>query len=212
MLGKLFKQEMAMKHEKGENDHYSEIYERWFQHKRFDVRTFLEIGIHKGGALRAWSRYFPGAEIYGIDIKNKFDVRKTYNKCKIKVEFGSAIDEKFMLDVYEDVCFDVIIDDASHMVDDQYKTFQLMYPRVKRGGVYIIEDTHTSYWPEFKGGYGTNNFIDRTKNIADYINYKAYKKNDRAGKYKIKESPTWLEENTYSISYFPGLCFIERSK
>jgi len=212
MLDKIFRSEKAMKHAKDENDHYPAIYERWFQHKRFDIRHFLEIGVHKGGALRAWSRYFPGAEIYGVDIKDRLDTSKTYNNCKIKVEFGDATDGSFMRKTFSNIDFDIIIDDASHMVEHQLETFSIMFQRVKPGGVYVVEDTHSSYWPEFNGGYGTGNFIDKTKVFADYVNYRAYKISERAGELKVKEVPTWLEKNICSVSYFRGLCFIERTK
>jgi hypothetical protein len=34
----------------------------------------------------------------------------------------------------------VVIDDASHMADDQEKTFRVVKPFMAKGGIYIIED------------------------------------------------------------------------
>jgi len=211
MLDEIFEKEKAMKHAKNENDHYADIYENWFKTKVWDVRNFLEIGVHKGGALRAWAQYFPIATIYGIDIKNKFDWEKTFDKKRIKFTVGDITDINVVNKIYSGVEFDVIIDDASHMVEDQIITFLRMFQRVVFGGVYIVEDIHTSYWPKFGGGYKRKNtFIEFVKDIIDMPNYWAYKITDRAEEYKIEEKILWLEENIKSISIYKGLCFIER--
>jgi hypothetical protein len=53
-----------------------------------------------------------------------------------------ATKESF-LDEVKDYTFDIIIDDASHLMDDQLKTFQLLKSKMKPGGIYIIEDIIT---------------------------------------------------------------------
>ena len=212
MLNDIFKSEKAMKHA-GENKHYAKLYERWFEIKRYDVKNLLEIGVHKGGALRAWLRYFPIADVYGIDIKDKFNRSKKYDSNRLQFTLGDQTDESFMLNVYPDVMFDVIIDDGSHMVEDQWSTFNFMFQRVASGGVYIVEDIHTSYWPAYNGGFGIENtFVENAKSLVDMVNYRAYKIIDRAEECKAKEEPTWLERNIESICFQRGLCFIERKR
>jgi len=212
MLNDIFRAEKAMKYDE-ENEHYAELYERWFQTKRYQVKNLLEIGVYKGGALRSWLRYFPIADVYGIDIKDKYNLSKKFNTERSHFAIGNQIDNEFMLNVYPDIMFDVIIDDASHIVEHQWKTFNFMFQRVALGGTYIIEDIHTSYWPAFNGGYGRKNtFVEKAKTLVDMVNYKAYKIIDRAGQYKVKEEPTWLEKNIHSVSFYRGLCFIERKK
>lgn len=210
MLNEIFSEENAMKHS-DENRHYGAIYEKWFCSKRKDIKNVLEIGVHKGGALRSWARYFYCAKVYGVDIKDKFNTDKEYDKSRVQFKLGSAVDEQFMLKAYPKVEFDVIIDDASHMVEHQRATFDIMFQRVAPGGVYIVEDVHTSYWPEFNGGYKRkNNFVEIAKNLADMVNFRAYKKSDRAREYKVSKEVTWLEKNIESVSFYRGLCFIER--
>jgi hypothetical protein len=53
----------------------------------------------------------------------------------------------------------------------QLATFEVMWPAVRDGGVFITEDVHTSYWPDCGGGYlrpGT--FIEFAKDMIDRIN------------------------------------------
>ena len=35
---------------------------------------------------------------------------------------------------------------------DILNSFEYLYPKLKIGGLYVIEDLHTSYWPKFGGG------------------------------------------------------------
>ena len=50
--------------------------------------------------------------------------------------------------------FDIILDDGGHKMDQQITSFRVLFPILKSGGVYIIEDLGTSYLLEW-GGYGT---------------------------------------------------------
>jgi demethylmacrocin O-methyltransferase len=43
---------------------------------------------------------------------------------------------------------ELIIDDGSHINEHIITTFKHLFPRLKEGGYYVIEDTQTSYWPE----------------------------------------------------------------
>ena len=40
---------------------------------------------------------------------------------------------------------DLIVDDGSHKSSDQIKTLELLREKLNPGGIYILEDTHTSF-------------------------------------------------------------------
>jgi len=104
-----------------------------FHNKRIKL---LEIGIAAGSSLALWRDYFPLAEIYGVDIQDSVeDVHKNIKNCYI-----------FAADAYQNVFaqglpeFDIIIDDGSHLVEHQIKCLDLYLPKLKNGGVLVIED------------------------------------------------------------------------
>ena len=47
---------------------------------------------------------------------------------------------------------DIIIDDGSHLRGHPRDSFTYLFPLMSPGGVYVIEDLHTSYVPSYGGG------------------------------------------------------------
>ena len=64
--------------------------------------------------------------------------------------------------------FDIIIDDGGHRIEQQTTSFNHLLPRVQSGGIYVIEDLHSSYM-EFYGGGFQKNFttIELIKRLVD---------------------------------------------
>lgn len=66
---------------------------------------------------------------------------------------------------------DVLIEDGGHKMGQQIATFEVLYPLMKPDGVFLIEDLHTSYWPDYGGGFqrpGT--FVEYAKGLSDQLN------------------------------------------
>ena len=65
-----------------------------------------------------------------------------------------------------------VIDDGGHQFSQQVVTFEELFPHLNDGGVFLTEDTHTSYFPHAYGGglrkQGT--FIEYAKHFVDYLN------------------------------------------
>ena len=123
--------------------HYFPIYDRHLGPFQATAQRVLEIGIDHGGSLQIWKRFFPVAEIVGVDIDPRC---KAYEEDRIKVEIGSQDNREFLLSLGE---FDIVIDDGSHQIRDQELSFASLWPRTK--SVYLIEDCHGSY-PSLGGG------------------------------------------------------------
>ncbi len=138
---------------------YSHIYTtHYMTHlKRFRYKRIklLEIGVggyedpHSGGAsLRMWKRYFPFGQIFSLDIYDKSFLQEN----RIKIFKGSQVDKQFLYDLTDQIGhLDIIIDDGSHINEHVIETFKLLFPKLKDGGIYVIEDTQTSYWEDFGG-------------------------------------------------------------
>lgn len=131
-------------------DHYLNLYDRHFG--KFEAPRLLEIGVWQGGSLELWRKYFgPGATICGIDIDPG---------CRVAVDapnlvrIGTQDDPVFLRSVVEEMGgLDIVLDDGSHFGKHQIASFETLFPLLSYGGVYAIEDLHTSYWSDFDGSY-----------------------------------------------------------
>lgn len=128
------------------------FYEKHIQKFRNERIRLLEIGIggkahatllkiEGGNSLRTWAEYFPNAEIYGVDIDASCLDYK-YDTDRIKTIIGSQTDREFLNSIEGE--FDIIIDDGGHTMEQQMITFGCCFEKLKTGGVYILEDLHTS--------------------------------------------------------------------
>ena len=118
---------------------YLRHYERILGNLRHVPLTLLEIGIHRGASLRMWSEYFERGTIIGVDIQP--DCRK-YAGGRREVEIGSQADVAFLNEVGQRWQPHVIVDDGSHKADHVLLTFQTLFPYLRDGGIYIVEDLH----------------------------------------------------------------------
>jgi hypothetical protein len=149
---------------------YFPIYNEIFNNiDRLDKYNILEIGIDTGCGLNALKNYFPNSIIYGLDIISSCKQHENIEN-DIHVLIGSQVDDH-ILNILFDVKFDLIIDDGSHNNEHVFYTFHKLFPSLNHSkiGLYIVEDTHTSYWPYYNGGYKKNNStIELFKNIIDF--------------------------------------------
>ena len=50
----------------------------------------------------------------------------------------------------------------------QKASFNALWPQLSDGGLYIVEDTHCSYWPGFGGGFrAQKSFVEFSKDLID---------------------------------------------
>jgi len=120
---------------------YLDVYERYLEPRRESVRSVLEIGVLGGGSLRMWRDYFPVSHIHGLDI----NPAAAFTEPRISVHIGSQADQAVLAAINPGGTFDLVIDDGSHLVDDQLITFRELWPRVAPGGLYVMEDMRCSY-------------------------------------------------------------------
>lgn len=142
---------------------YTPFYYKLLNGRRKSIKKVLEIGIgyyktmkdeeivydkglkryyHKGASLKMWREFFPNAQIYGADIRPETifeDKRiKTYLCDERKKEDIERLIEKTGSDI------DLVVDDASHHVDDQIFLSRMLLPLIDKGVIYVIEDVSHS--------------------------------------------------------------------
>ena len=133
---------------------YGALYERYLRHRRREALCILEIGVGGyqtgtgGSSLRMWRTYCPKSLVYGIDIESR-DLREP----RIETFCGSQADPEFLRSVVDRIGPpDLVVDDGSHRSEHVIASFEVLFPLLAVGGLYVIEDTHRSYMPEFGGG------------------------------------------------------------
>lgn len=197
---------------------YFDVYESHFEHLRNESLNMLEIGVRWGGSVWGWRNYFPNANIIGMDVDpNSMQYGNDDPKNGVKLYLGDQCDSKLLNTINNSHGpFDIIIDDGGHTMEQQLSTFDVMWPLLKNGGVYVIEDIHTSYWPKWGGGYNKQTtFIEFLKKLIDNINFYYHKISPRSEHAKNSKEVTYLDTSIYSLHIYDSLAIIqklERSK
>jgi hypothetical protein len=190
---------------------YTNVYEKLFYSLRYKNINLMEIGVggyddpYSGGSsVFMWKSYFLFAQLFFIDIADK----SRFSGGRAKVFQGSQGDSAFLRQVANEVGqFDIIIDDGSHVNEHQIETFKTLFPFLKSGGVYIIEDTQTSYWPKFGGGnLGTKEYEQSCMQfflrLVDGLNYGEF--------LDEKFSPSEFSKKIVEISFCHNLIIVRK--
>lgn len=142
--------------DKSSNGHdYLTFYDERLSHLRNEKFTLYEIGVFKGGSLKTWCDYFPNATIVGMDIT---PTATQYAGGNGYIHIGDASRG----DVIDEVVAKhgrplIVVDDGSHIWHHQIEALRYFWPKILPGGVFIMEDIHTSFdgvtkeFPHMKG-------------------------------------------------------------
>lgn len=196
-------------------ENYFDIYDRHINQYVGSEAVALEIGVQNGGSLQVLDKYLVNGMIYGVDIVPevcKLDLGKNIKLFCQDINSQGELSKNL-----GSTKFDIIIDDASHMQDDIINTFSNLFDSLKPGGVYFIEDVHTSYWKSHQGSYkGINTSVEFFKELVDYLNYFHIREDNANPEIQIdllkkdfaqKYAP-WIE----SIVFYDGVIVITKLK
>ena len=176
-----------------------------FKNKRINL---LEIGVGGeerplvgGHSLRMWKSYFPKGKIYSIDIYDKSALQED----RIKIYRGSQVDKPFLEGIIAEVgAFDVIIDDGSHHNEHIIESFKILFPHLKDGGVYVVEDIQTSYWEDHGGDSlnlnNPNTAMNFFKGLTDCLNHQEITHE--------QYQETYFDKKIISIHFYHNMVFI----
>lgn len=176
--------QLAIKHgtDKSSAHHnYCVVYEKYFEGLRNKSLLLFEAGIggytyaNRGGeSLRMWCEYFQQGRIISIDL---YDKTQIYVPKNGEIHKCSQDDAQGLIRVLNGRQPDIIIDDASHINTLTVRTFDILFSQLKPGGIYVVEDTETSYWAaiatdgtDFKGGTHEGTVMNYFKRKCDEIN------------------------------------------
>lgn len=161
-------------------DPYFDVYETWFAKFRGQAPRILEVGVQHGGSAQMWLEYFgPGTKIVGVDVDTKC---LQHTSDDVEILIGDQEDPKFWQDFFatHTDAFDIVIDDGGHRMKQMIMTFVLASKHINDGGIYLVEDVHTSYWNNHSifwpgpwddfGLYNPGNMMEFTKVGLDVLN------------------------------------------
>ena len=139
--------------DKGPSQHnYTELYERLFLQWQHEPITIFEIGIAQGGSLAMWQEYFPSARIFAIDIEPK----PQFANARVQTFVADQAKREQLRPAIEAAGpVHILIDDGGHSMEQQQVSLGYLFPHVRPGGYYVIEDLHTSL-PALWKGYGVS--------------------------------------------------------
>ena len=178
-------------------------YAEKFESKRMSALKVLEIGVHHGYSLLLWERYFPNAQIYGIDIdlshtsRGKTPKELLKDKERIQLFEFDACDKKKVDEFIKEHGgeFDIIIEDGSHLGHHQILSTFFYLPLLKKDGIMVIEDIGLNYEADNKE-FMIKNDNGTSMPIYEYfmLNYKEIKEN-----VKHKLFPLTLEKEHINL-------------
>lgn len=185
---------------------YTPHYQRHLEHLRDEEFTLLELGVGGytrsigGASLKMWKWFFPKAHVVGLDIEDK----TALSGNRITVVQGDQTDEALLTALVEEHRPRVVIDDGSHVPAHVRASFGVLFPLLPDDGVYAIEDTQTSYWPEWGGeadprARGTS--MDLVKDLVDGLNFEEWVE---------PHEPTYTDRWVRSVHCYHNLVVIEK--
>jgi demethylmacrocin O-methyltransferase len=121
---------------------YTAVYDLLFSNSRWNSIKIGELGILDNNSMLSWREYFPNAELYGFewfDDKLQKAVNDNIQNCKYS-KMNIQDTESIEAGLSEYGPFDILIEDSTHIFEDQIRFINVAYKYLKPGGFLIIED------------------------------------------------------------------------
>jgi len=122
---------------------FCSFYHHHLAARRDSIKKVLEIGVQRGASLLMWRDYFLKATVHGLDISPP----QLPPLERIQLHTGDQSDRRSLQGLLDHTGsgFDLIVDDGGHTMRQQQVSFGFLFPHLRPGGIFIIEDLHTSF-------------------------------------------------------------------
>lgn len=188
-------------------------YDRIFAELGTDAPVIVELGVYRGGSLRLWRDTFPRATIIGFDGEIPADGLPP--NCRV-VQGSQAVRadlEKIL--AHADV-LDIVIDDCSHLAGPTRLAFDTLFPYVRPGGFYVVEDWGTGYWPSWPDGalaHGANHGAGMVGFVKEFVDGVGTPARNRLRNPPSIHEANWSTQNSpYEyVTYYPGIACVKKA-
>jgi hypothetical protein len=161
---------------------YTSIYNLLFSNIRYNDLRIGELGILENHSMLSWREFFPNAKLYGFEwFDSRLDkaIRDNVPNCsyfKMDVTNPESIERGL---VYSGSNFDILMDDSTHVFEDQIKFINVAYKHLKPGGFLIVEDIFISANEE--------DYSKQLSHLSDYFSSATF----IFANHDLKHSPGW---------------------
>jgi hypothetical protein len=168
---------------RGNTHYYHEPYARHFGPRRCGIASVLEIGLGcdmhyaPGAAFSPYLDFFPFAHVAYMEFDakcvEKFNTEDprgltaSHGRERWSLVAGDQRNATQLLAVSAPrggADWDIVIDDGGHSMGMQITSLRVLLPHVSPGGMYVLEDFHTSWidWvaKDGPGGVLTTDYVD----------------------------------------------------
>lgn len=196
--------QIALSHgtDKASSHHgYCAIYELYFAPLRDREIALLEIGVQFGFSIMTWAEYFQKGLIFGVDVAADYHTEDPH----VFLARGDAGDHAFMSGVFPGNTFDIIIDDGPHRAHQQKTTFDALWPRLKPGGYYVVEDCFTHWDAAFNSAISGRAWLDQLYGTLNKFGESYYGKPT-----PVPHTETPLEKELEFVHLYYGLIVMKK--
>jgi len=157
---------------------YQDFYPSLLSHLRCEHDlAFLEIGVAEGYSVAMWREFFTTPNIlHFIDISDE-SIKHEMDGTKVWIGDGTTASMLQQIATTAGGSLDLVVDDGSHRPQDIRNTFLAVFPLLKPGGIYVIEDLNTAWddkgapMKEIPVGNGLQgSHVDLVKSFIDTLN------------------------------------------
>lgn len=188
-------------------------YDRIFAEIESDQPVIVELGVHAGGSLRLWKDVFPEATVIGFDLNPPKGAHPA--GCTMVQGSQDNSGELRHLTAHADQ-FDIVIDDCSHIAGPTRTAFEALFPHVRPGGFYVIEDWGTGYWPTWPDGElptSRNHLAGMVGFVKEFVDGVGVAALNRMRNPPPIHEANWSTKNSpYEyVTYYPGIVCIKKA-
>lgn len=175
---------------------YAKIYEKYLKEHKEKNLNIIELGSFYGNASAAFYFYFKNSQIYSADINPDMYLYRSKRLTNFFTDTSSrsSIERNILR---KNIQYDLIIEDASHMLKDQIISLFILFKSLKPGGFFIIEEID---FPEKREDMRAGQEHPDLKTILNKIS----NKENFNSKYINANEKNYFLENFDTIKFYTG--------
>lgn len=132
---------------------YYRIYDRYFAPLAEQRLSILELGTYVGDSTKIFATYFRNSRLLTLDLEPRAnDFSGFPNIRSLRADQTDAPTLERLCGEFAPDGLDIVVDDASHIGCHSLRSYEILFPLVKPGGFYVVEDWGTGYWPDWPDG------------------------------------------------------------